>query len=73
MLVLRLVAMSVLLAELAKGGSVPLEKYEHQVGGKNMLFKYKDELCKAVLPREHFFYQSVPDVIKTYVPAYYGN
>ena len=68
-----LVEMSVLLEELAKEGSAPLDRYGHQVGGHHQLFKFKDDLCKPVQAREHFFYQSAPEIIKRYIPAYYGK
>ncbi len=64
--------MSLLLKELAKEGSVPLERYGHQVGGRHMFYKFKGELCKPVEPREHFFYQTAPEVIRRFTPAYYG-
>lgn len=65
--------MSVLLDQLAKEGSVPLERYGHQVGGHYLLFQFKDSLCKPIIPREHFFYQTAPEAIRRYVPGYYGE
>lgn len=65
--------MSVLLERLAREGSVPLERYGHQVGGHHMLFKFQDTLCKPVIAREHFFYQTVPPIMSRYVPAYHGE
>lgn len=65
--------MSDLLEQLAKEGSVPLERYGHQVGGHHMMFKFKETLCKPVIPREHFFYQTAPPVIKRYIPSYHGE
>ncbi len=65
--------MSVLLEKLSKEGSVPLERYGHQVGGHHMLFKFQDVLCKPVVSREHFFYQTAPPVMKRYIPTYHGK
>lgn len=65
--------MSVLLEQLAKEGSVPLERYGHQVGGHYLLFKFKDTLCKPSLSREHFFYQTAPGTIRRYMAGYYGE
>lgn len=65
--------MSLLLEQLDKDGSIPLESYGHQVGGHHLLFKYKDTLCKPVIAREQFFYVTVPEGIKRYIPAYYGR
>ena len=64
--------MSALLERLAKDGSVTLKSYGHQVGGHHLLFKFDQELCKPVIPREHFFYQTAPKLIRRYIPAYYG-
>lgn len=65
--------MSELLEQLARDGSVPLERYGHQVGGHYLMFKFKDTLCKPVIPREHFFYQTAPREVKRYMPTYYGE
>ena len=65
--------MSVLLERLAKDGSAPLERYGYQVGGHYLIFQYKDTICKPVIPREHFFYQTTPELLKRYVPGYYGE
>jgi len=65
--------MSILLEELEKEGSVPLERYGDQVGGHHLLLKFKDTLCKPVFSREHYFYQTAPDVLKRYLPGYYGE
>ena len=65
--------MSVLLEQLAKEGEVPLERYGHQVGGRQLLFKYKDSICKPLIAREHFFYETAPEAIRRYIPCYYGK
>lgn len=62
-----------MIEEIAKEGRVPLELYGHQVGGHHMLFKYKDKVCKPVIPREHFFYQTAPEVVTRYIPTYHGK
>ena len=64
--------MSALLEKLVKDGSVPLKSYGHQVGGHHLFFKFEEELCKPLHPREHFFYLTAPKRIKRYIPAYYG-
>ena len=65
-------AMSVLLEQLAKHGSVPLEGYGHQVGGHFLLMKFEDTICKPLIRREHFFYETLPEDLKLFLPAYYG-
>ena len=65
--------MSVLLEELEREGSVVLENYGHQVGGHHLLLKFKDTLCKPLITREHFFYQTAPEVIRRYIPTHHGK
>ena len=66
--------MSVLIERLAEHGSAPLEGYGHQVGGHFLLMKYEDAaICKPLIKREHFFYETLPDDLKLFLPAYYGN
>lgn len=72
--IFRFLAMSSeLLEELAREGSVELESYGHQVGGHHLLFTFKDTLCKPVIDREHFFYQTAPPLLKPYIPDYHGT
>ena len=63
----------VLLERLEKEGAVPLERYGHQVGGHFLFFKFEDTICKPLIAREHFFYQTVPPLLKRYLPAYHGK
>ena len=66
--------MSLLLERLAEHGSVPLEGYGHQVGGHFLLMKFEDAaICKPLIQREHFFYETLPDDLKLFLPAYYGR
>ena len=66
-------AMSVLLERLEKEGEVPLERYGHQVGGRQLFLKYRDCLCKPLIPRERFFYQTAPAAVRRYIPQYFGK
>ncbi len=65
--------MAVLLEKLEKEGEVPLERYGHQVGGRQPLLKYKDCLCKPLIPRERFFYETAPEAVRRYFPHYHGR
>lgn len=61
------------LTELTKNGPVKLEIYGHQVGGHSLLMKIGKAICKPLLPREHFFYTSIPQEIRDFTPAYHGR
>lgn len=66
--------MSLLLERLAEHGSVPLEGYGHQVGGHFLLMKFEDAaICKPLIQREHFFYETLPEDLKLFLPGYYGR
>ena len=65
--------MSVLMERLVQVGAVPLERYGHQVGGRQLLFKYEDTLCKPLIDREHFFYETASEALRRYIPCYYGT
>lgn len=58
---------------LSKNGPVLLEAFGHQVGGHSLLMKFEDWICKPLLPRERFFYESIPPAIKNFTPTYYGR
>jgi len=65
--------MSVLLERLEEEGEVPLERYGHQVGGRQLFLKYHDCLCKPLVPRERFFYETAPAAVRRYIPQYFGK
>ena len=53
---------------------MPLEGYGHQVGGHFLLMKFEDSaICKPLIQREHFFYETLPEDLKQFLPAYYGR
>lgn len=58
--------------ELTKNGPVELKVYGHQVGGHSLLMKFGKAVCKPMIPREQFFYMSIPHQIRKFTPAYYG-
>lgn len=53
---------------------VQLGTFGHQVGGHSVILKLPNQtICKPLLPREHFFYESVAQELKNYTPEYYGK
>ena len=60
------------MGELTKDGPVELEVYGHQVGGHSLLMKFGKAVCKPMIPRERFFYTSIPHEIREFTPVYYG-
>ena len=60
-------------SELTKNGPVELNVYGHQVGGHSLLMKFGKAVCKPLIPRENFFYTSIPDQIREFTPTYYGT
>ena len=60
------------LGELTKDGPVELKIYGHQVGGHSLLMKFGRAICKPMIPRENFFYTSIPGAIRDFTPIYYG-
>lgn len=58
---------------LQQHGSVLLEAYGHQVGGHSLLLRLGNALCKPLLPRERFFYESIPGELKPFTPHYHGE
>ena len=61
------------ITELTKDGPVELRVYGHQVGGHSLLMKFGKAVCKPMIPREQFFYTSIPQEIRRFTPAYYGT
>lgn len=59
-------------SELTKNGPVELNVYGHQVGGHSLLMKFGKAVCKPMIPRENFFYTSIPQQIREFTPHYYG-
>ena len=60
------------ISELTKDGPVELMVYGHQVGGHSLLMKFGKAVCKPMIPRERFFYTSIPQEIREFTPVYYG-
>lgn len=59
---------------MKQNGPVELKQFGHQVGGHSLLLQLnKDTICKLLLPREHFFYTSIPREIRQFVPEYHGG
>lgn len=58
---------------LDRNGPVLLGTFGNQVGGHFLLMKFVgDTICKPLVPREHFFYESIPPEIRTFTATYYG-
>ncbi|KAK7101128.1 hypothetical protein V1264_023967 [Littorina saxatilis] len=50
-----------------------LEPFCHQVAGQSLVFRYdRHTICKSLIPREHQFYKTLPDVLIPHVPEYRG-
>jgi inositol-hexakisphosphate kinase len=60
------------ISQLTKDGPVELVVYGHQVGGHSLLMKFGKAVCKPMIPRERFFYTSIPKEIREFTPVYYG-
>lgn len=59
---------------LDRNGPVLLGTFGNQVGGHFLLMKFVgDTICKPLVPREHFFYESIPPEIRTFTATYYGK
>ena len=61
------------ISRLTKDGPVELRAYGHQVGGHSLLMKFGKAICKPMLPREQFFYSTMPQELKKFTPVYYGE
>lgn len=59
--------------ELTKNGPVELRAYGHQVGGHSLLMKFGKAVCKPMIPRERFFYDSRTLELQRFTPIYYGT
>ena len=60
--------------EYAAVEEVQLKVFGQQVGGHSLLLKLSDqEVCKPLLSREQFFYESIPQELRNYTPEYYGT
>ena len=54
--------------------SVQLKAFDHQVGGHFLLMKLtKDTVCKPLVAREHFFYDSIPQELRSFTPEFFGE
>lgn len=52
---------------------VQLTVFGQQVGGHSLFLKLSDRaVCKPLLSREQFFYESIPQELRNYTPEYYG-
>ncbi|XP_076440466.1 uncharacterized protein LOC143279964 isoform X2 [Babylonia areolata] len=50
-----------------------LEPFPHQVAGQSLVFRYDaDTICKSLIERELRVYQTLPDVLRPFVPQYRG-
>ncbi len=58
---------------LRQEGPTPLEAFGDQVGGHFLLLKLGDNVCKPLVPRERFFYESIPGDIRLFTPQYHGK
>lgn len=58
---------------LRREGPTPLEAFGDQVGGHYMLLKLGNAVCKPLVPREQFFYESIPREIRSFTPQYHGE
>ena len=60
-----------------QGVSLPhkLEPFDYQVGGHFVLMKLgaSSAICKPSGKRETYFYQSIPEVLREFVPAFHGK
>ncbi|XP_070565963.1 inositol hexakisphosphate kinase 1-like [Ptychodera flava] len=54
-------------------GGVPLEPFVHQVGGHCSMMKFDEHtICKPLISRERYFYESLPNDIRRFTPQYRG-
>ena len=58
---------------LTRDGPVELRAYGHQVGGHALLMKFGKAVCKPMIPRERFFYATIPQDLKDFTPIYHGK
>ncbi|XP_005095044.1 inositol hexakisphosphate kinase 3 [Aplysia californica] len=64
-----------LASPVAVMGPTPLglQPFDHQVAGQSLILRYNDTtLCKCLIPREHAFYQRMPESLQPFVPQYRG-
>ncbi|CAF3914153.1 unnamed protein product [Adineta steineri] len=53
---------------------IQLSPFIHQVGGHSSMFQYdQNTVCKLLAPAEYDFYQSIPDSLKAFTPAFRGS
>ncbi|XP_077978300.1 inositol hexakisphosphate kinase 1-like [Glandiceps talaboti] len=54
-------------------GAVALEPFVHQVGGHNSMMKFDEyTVCKPLISRERYFYESLPNDIRRFTPQFRG-
>ena len=52
---------------------IRLQIFGQQVGGHSLLLKLSEQaVCKPLMSREQFFYESIPQELRSYTPEYYG-
>ncbi|KAL3869907.1 hypothetical protein ACJMK2_042530 [Sinanodonta woodiana] len=52
---------------------VQLQPFIHQVGGHTCVLRFNETtLCKPLIPRELYFYETVPRELKKFLPEYRG-
>lgn len=62
------------MATLEKMLPSKLETFYYQVGGHFILMSLGDiYLCKPRGRRENVFYESIPDLLKEFLPTYHGS
>jgi len=54
-------------------GTVALEPFLHQVGGHSSMMKFDEHtVCKPLISRERYFYESLPNDIRRFTPQFRG-
>ncbi|CAL1529554.1 unnamed protein product [Lymnaea stagnalis] len=52
----------------------PLAPFDHQVAGQSSMLRYDTTtVCKPLIAREHFVYQTLPEELKEFTPEYRGE
>lgn len=60
-------------ADLQYHEYVQLEPFVHQVGGHSSMLRFNDNtVCKPLIFRERYFYETMPPEIKEFTPQYRG-
>ena len=60
-------------ANQSHGDGTTLGEFSHAVGGHSTMFKFDETtICKALTPREFYFYKNLDGPIRTFIPQFKG-